>query len=326
MGTLTVQILRRDELTKDTPLEVVIRSFFVGNYDIADRTKAFYKTNFDKFSDFLRDNLGREPIMSDVNRDYADAFLSELAVKPTPKYPKGSPFRARAAATSIKRLAGWLAEDGVYADKFGQSLLKHVKRAKVSNDVRQPLTDAEIDALKYAAGKSGERDYAMFVFLLGTGLRLNECRELLLADIDIQRGQVSIRPETSKFRKGRVVDFHPSVARELDKYLRNRSLRPDQSLFPTDEGGVLTIRGFGRIFERMRENSGVRRFHVHLLRHTWATRYPGDLLELKRQGGWSRWEQVERYKHGKAIKRENLYDPLDSKRAEVIEMRSRRTG
>jgi len=37
------------------------------------------------------------------------------------------------------------------------------------------------------------------------------------------------------------------------------------------------------------------------MRHTWATnfmRVPGaSLLELKRQGGWQRWEQVERYSH-----------------------------
>ena len=46
------------------------------------------------------------------------------------------------------------------------------------------------------------------------------------------------------------------------------------------------------------------------LRHTWATRFPGDLLELKRQGGWSRWEQVERYRHGKPLAATSLYDPL----------------
>lgn len=38
-----------------------------------------------------------------------------------------------------------------------------------------------------------------------------------------------------------------------------------------------------------------------LMRHTWATnfmRVPGaSLLELERQGGWQRWEQVERYSH-----------------------------
>ena len=48
------------------------------------------------------------------------------------------------------------------------------------------------------------------------------------------------------------------------------------------------------LFERISDNSGVG-FSAHILRHTWATncRLAGmDLLTLKEQGGWSRWEMV----------------------------------
>lgn len=60
------------------------------------------------------------------------------------------------------------------------------------------------------------------------------------------------------------------------------------------------------------------RFHPHLLRQTWATRFPGDLLELKRQGGWSRWEQVERYRHGTPLDPRSLYDPLAPSRTKLV--------
>jgi hypothetical protein len=49
----------------------------------------------------------------------------------------------------------------------------------------------------------------------------------------------------------------------------------------------------------------------------WATRYKGDILELKRQGGWKDWKQVERYRHGQRPARENLVNPLDLKRTLV---------
>lgn len=69
------------------------------------------------------------------------------------------------------------------------------------------------------------------------------------------------------------------------------------------------------MFQRIRARSGVRVFCAHVLRHTWATnfmRQPGaDLLQLERQGGWARWEMVERYSHAIPIHDRNvLPNPL----------------
>ncbi len=112
-----------------------------------------------------------------------------------------------------------------------------------------------------------------------------------------------MRPETSKFGRERVVTFHPAVGRELDRYLRNSRFgaNPKAGLFPTRTGTPFDADGFAKLFARLRERSGIRTFSAHVLRHTWATNFmsiPGaNLLELKRQGGWERWEMVERYSH-----------------------------
>ena len=106
------------------------------------------------------------------------------------------------------------------------------------------------------------------------------------------------------------------MARELERHLRTRHNAADTDpLFPTDEGKFFTVDGFGKLFARIRKRSGVRRFHAHLLRHTWATNWmkgPGaDLLSLQRQGGWERLEMVERYSHAVPIKdRAALPNPL----------------
>ncbi len=114
------------------------------------------------------------------------------------------------------------------------------------------------------------------------------------------------------------------MVRELDRYLRTRpTTYADAPLFPTDQGRFFTMDGFPKVLDRIAERSGVKRFQGHLLRHTWATRFPGDLLELKRQGGWLRWEQVERYRHRKPLDQKSLYDASSARSSSAT---SRRLG
>jgi integrase len=204
---------------------------------------------------------------------------------------------------TLKRFAGYLAVDGILADVGGVSVLRHVKRGKVDDHVRRPLSDSERDAVISAASKLSEVARAVCVLGFGSGLRLNELREARVGDLDLDRGEFNVRPETSKFWKGRTVFLHPAVVSDVDRFLRDRSTNrePAAPLFPTRSCDLFTEDGFSKLFQRIHRASGVRTFSAHLMRHTWATnfmRVPGaSLLELKRQGGWQRWEQVERYSH-----------------------------
>lgn len=146
----------------------------------------------------------------------------------------------------------------------------------------------------------------------------NELREARTGDLDLARGCFTVRPETSKFGRERVVNFHPAVGRELDRYLRESRMaaNAEAPLFPTRTGEPFDVDGFAKLFARLRERSGIRTFSAHILRHTWATNFmsvPGaNLLELKRQGGWERWEMVERYSHRVPVRdRLALPNPLD---------------
>jgi site-specific recombinase XerD len=99
------------------------------------------------------------------------------------------------------------------------------------------------------------------------------------------------------------VFLRPATATDIDRLLRDRSTNrePDAPLFSTRTSDEFTEDGFAKLFRRIQRASGLRTFSAHLVRHTWATnfmRVPGaSLLELKRQGGWQRWEQVEQYSH-----------------------------
>lgn len=313
MSTLTARIPRRTALRSDTPLVTAIETFFIHN-GMAAKTKDFYRGNFNAYAAWLRSRLEAEPRLADLNADYASAYLRELEAAPTPRYPQGSPFRSRAACKSLKRLANWLVEERILRD----SPLERIKKTPEPKEVRQPLSDQELEQVRFAAGRSGSRDHALVVFLAGTGLRLNEARELRVSDLNFGACQVTVRAMTSKRKKTRVVDFHVALARELERYLRTRNNPADTDpLFPTDAGKCFTRDGFGKLFARIRKKSNVRRFHAHLLRHTWATNWmrgPGaDLLSLQRQGGWERLEMVERYSHAVPLRdRSALPNPLAS--------------
>ena len=200
-----------------------------------------------------------------------DAFLKRRRSIPTLKYRGGSPFAVRAAAVTLKRFGSYLAIDRILADVGGISVLRHVKRDKVDDDVRRPLSDAEMASAINGASRLGGVPRAVCVLGFASGLRLNELREARVGD--------------------------------LDRYLRDRSTNreSDAPLFPTHTIEEFTEDGFAKLFQRIHHASGLRTFSAHLMRHTWATnfmRVPGaSFLELKRQGRWRRWEQVERYSH-----------------------------
>ncbi len=152
----------------------------------------------------------------------------------------------------LKRFANFLAQDGILHDEYGGSVLKHVKRTKVDDDVRQALSDAQLERLISTAcrGPYGDRDAAIVVLAAGSGLRATELRLAKVSDLDLGHGTFTVRPETSKFGKERVVHLHPEVVRFLDRYLRDRetSRDPDASLFPTRTGDVFNEYGLQKVF------------------------------------------------------------------------------
>jgi integrase/recombinase XerC/integrase/recombinase XerD len=303
-----ISLYRRDELRNDTPLTVVVQSFFISN-SMKPKTHDFYSTHLRGFAEFVETNLNREARLEDVNHEYVNTYIRMLEKKPTAAYPNGSPFRARAAATTLKRFANWLVDDGILK---GDSPLKKVKKTKELMDVRQPLSDEELQQVLDST-TPGTRNHAMVVFGAGTGLRLNELRGAVVSDISLKNCSHIVRAEVCKVGKARTVVFHEDVAKIMDKYLRSRDLKATDPLFPTDEGTVFKEDSIGKVFQRLAKESGVRRFHAHLLRHTWATNFMlgehANLLQLQALGGWTKIDMVARYSKPAPADRSGLPNP-----------------
>jgi len=127
----------------------------------------------------------------------------------------------------------------------------------------------------------------LFWFLLETGARWGEARQVTWADVDLARGRVTLRPETTKSRRGRVLPLKPALVEELHALPATHHqvlgraprkvdpvfLTPRGQPWPSDTGNVR------RLFRPILEAAGIEpvnergeRVDIHALRHTTATR------------------------------------------------------
>jgi len=83
---------------------------------------------------------------------------------------------------------------------------RHARRALSEDEVKRLVASAEEDWL-----------HVSILLALYTGLRLGEIRALLWSDVDLDGGELRIRPEIEKSRRGAVLPLHPVLKGELER-------------------------------------------------------------------------------------------------------------
>lgn len=116
-----------------------------------------------------------------------------------------------------------------------------------------------------------ERDRAIILFMLDSGVRASELCALNYGDVDFATGEVAIR--RGKGQKGRIVYIGPKTRKQLKRYIiREHDCEPNpkQPLFATrDDSSRLTYFGLRQLLRRLHNVSGVG-FSAHSLRRTFA--------------------------------------------------------
>jgi integrase/recombinase XerD len=120
----------------------------------------------------------------------------------------------------------------------------------------------------------------VLLLLYGTGLRVGEAIRLNRADVDLDNSVLTVR--RTKFHKTRLVPFGPHLRRALAEYAEGRwapvALPGNEApFFTTRQGSRVNQNTLEQIFQRVREQAGVRRSdgaryqpRLHDLRHTFA--------------------------------------------------------
>jgi len=179
--------------------------------------------------------------------------------------------RARKLA-AIKSFFNYLVEnDGLEVNPAAS-----IKSPRIPQKEPVYLTDEESIRLlttivREAGPRVRERDLAIALLFLHTGLRVSELTNLKLTNVDLKRGQIKI---TRKGNKEQYLHLNGETVNMLARYLANRPEAGNGRFFVGINGGNLDRTYIYSIVRTYLNLAGINKSKQgpHLLRHTFCTR------------------------------------------------------
>ncbi|WP_080876314.1 tyrosine recombinase XerC [Oceanobacillus timonensis] len=240
-------------------------------------TVQYYRTDLETFGAFMQ----REEVndLKDVSYREVRVFLTEL-------YQDG--LSRRSVSRKISSLRSFYRflerENFVTENPFSQLSLP-----KSEKPVPGFLYEEELEKLFCVSDVQtdlGQRDQALLEILYGTGIRVSECQQLRLQDIDFSIGTIFVK---GKGRKERYVPFGSFAEAALEKYLLygrknllNKSNSITENVFLNARGNPITTRGIRTVLDKIVEKASINiHVHPHKLRHTFATHMLNEGADLR---------------------------------------------
>jgi site-specific recombinase XerD len=243
-------------------------------------------------------------------RPLAFSTLTPIALVGYRNYIQRTQHRATSTVngqiSALRAFCAWLTEER-YLEVNLAKRLKLVGRQEASS--REGLNDTQVNAIlrQAQASRDSLRNYAIIQVLLQTGIRLDECSQLTLADLEVgeRSGRITIRQ--GKGNKARVVSLNASARSALAEYMASRlnceptvkavarswprhsSDDPSIPLWQSQKKGSLTTSAMRQMIDILVRDAAARglvpaQTSAHTLRHTFARNYlaehPGDIVGL----------------------------------------------
>ena len=255
----------------------------------AETTIEAYRLSALKLLSFLKTN-GMPTEVTSISREHVESFIAD-------QLANWKPNTASVRYRSLKRLFGWLAEEG----EIPRSPMERMKPPSVPELNIPVLADKAIAALlKTCDGKDffSRRDNAIIRLLLDAGVRRGEIAGVDVVDILWERGVIRVVGKGSRERE---VPFGRRTALALDRYLRARDGHPHSSLpaLWLGQNGQLSAYRIYRMLKERGTHAGIdQRLYPHMFRHyfshTWLSS-GGQETDLMRLNGWRSRAMIERY-------------------------------
>jgi len=286
----------------------------VYKYEVANRAEGKSPKTVDGYNQILKafsDYLKTKHVRSDLS--FMDVTVVReyiLYLKQRPNLNKHrnnpqkqallSPTTIQDHVRTLKAFASWL----FYERYTDLNRLQTLKVPKAPVKIIDPLKPEEIRKIIATLDKksyTGSRNLALLNLLLDSGLRASEGAAIDLANMDLAGGFIKVM---GKGAKERIVPIGNTVRMMLFNYVDK--VRPEpfpsagNNLFLSSDGKLITANTIKLMFSHLAKDSGVKRLHAHLCRHTFATNYlfnGGDIFSLKEILGHTTFEMVNRYLH-----------------------------
>ena len=175
---------------------------------------------------------------------------------------------------AVKRFFEYLEKNNHLLVNPSETLLMPKLGARLPKNI---LTKEEVKTLLKEPNtgfKKGIRDRAILEVLYSSGLRLNECVNLQVYDVDTDGG--NLRVNKGKGNKDRIVPLGKIACRWLKEYLTHArpefDKKDERSLWIGQRGDKIKSIWLNRVLNRYAEDAGIKkRVTVHTFRRTFAT-------------------------------------------------------
>ncbi len=288
------------------------------------KTIAWYRDILTQFLRYLKVN-GYQCTLSTFNIDIIRGYV--LFLRRRPRF-QGHPFISQKGdllshktvqchVRVLKAFSTWLYEE----EYTTLNRLRNLKLPKATIRIMEPLTPQEIKKVVSSINRksySGERNHAVLMTLLDSGLRASELASITLNNVNLRDGYIRI---TGKGDKERIVPIGKFVRMEIMHYIEK--VRPQaygsdcNNLFLSQGSKPMTLNTVKMVFSKLARSSGINRLHAHLCRHTFAVNYllnGGDIFSLREILGHTTLEMVNHYLHftrAQITDQHRKYSPMD---------------
>lgn len=167
-----------------------------------------------------------------------------------------------------------------------QNPCERIRRSREDTKKVEAFTKDEQRKIENAILESGDSRLFGILLCLYTGVRIGELLGLEWADVDLQRGFITINKtvyrdkgesgewqlivdKTKTASSDRVIPLPSYITQMLIE--RKKTAKSDY-IIENKKGERMSIRSYQYIFEKLTEKAGVRKLNFHALRHTFATR------------------------------------------------------
>lgn len=274
-------------------------------------------------------------------RAFAAYLRSPVAFRWGEKVVRGCQTLSAASVASYGRSAkvffSWLErESHIDQSPFNKSVkfTQRHKQEKLIKTVEQDDLNRIFLSLTqpdYLATYHGARNLAMVALLLDSGMRRGELLNLRLCDVNLDKNTCLVRGKTGERWTFFNEVCHDALRRYLDLHrLAQEPLIANQNapLWLTEDGHPFGYESMSNITRQIERVSGVK-FHLHSLRHTFATWMINrtDVYTVQRFLGHSSIKTTEVYLHQNKAGLEAHYrpnSPLDSLAGEQSGLKRRR--
>lgn len=254
---------------------------------LSPHTIADYSNSFRHLRAYLVDD---RPLAA-ITADDLIGFFAGLALPRSPAGIAARPSRPIGAKqalnihTGLSALWSWAMRRGYTA----HHVVHDIRRPKPERPAITPLTEGDIKAILAGCDRSiayarrgqaitdytrptAQRDRAIILLLIDTGIRASELSALRLLDIDLRNRTITV---FGKGAKERSLPIGPITARALARHITgNRADAPANApLFLGLRGEALTRDALQKLLRRLGEQAKVSNVHPHRFRHTFAIQY-----------------------------------------------------